>query len=172
MLFKRQPDVPTAQPDRNDGIAAITFYGNWIANADTKIGFLAAGLTVLGAAAFGQLRKFIASAPSAGWRDLFAGILLLLALTGIATCAVFLVSALAPRTGAPFAFSRYAFPSLATQPAGFAPDLDADKQREEAWVQARALSLIAINKFTFFRRGLFAFSASAPLLGVATILIR
>ncbi|MBM0224502.1 hypothetical protein [Micromonospora sp. ATA51] len=160
------------QPDRNDGISAIAFYGNWIINADTKIGFLATGLTALGAAGVAQLRKFIESAPFDGWHDFFAGLLVLLALAGIAVGAVFLVSALTPRTAAPAGFSRYAYPSLATQPPGFVPALDADQQREEAWIQARALSVIAMKKLTFFRRGLYAFAVSAPTLGIAAILIR
>ncbi|MBO4164404.1 hypothetical protein [Micromonospora antibiotica] len=171
-MFKRQASVPMVQPDRNDGISAISFYGNWIIDADTKIGFLATGLTALGAAGFVQLRKFIESAPFDGWRDLFAGFMTLMALAGIAVGAVFLVAALTPRTAAPVGFSRYAYPSLATQPPGFVPALDADKQREEAWIQARALSLIAMKKFTFFRRGLYAFVVSAPTLGIAAILIR
>jgi hypothetical protein len=172
VVFRRPPSTSPIQPDRNDGISAITFYGNWIANADTKIGFLATGLTVLGAAAFGQLRKFIDSAPFDGWRDLIAGTCILVALAGITTGAVFLFSAIIPRTEPSAGFSRYAYPSLALQQQGFIPELDAEKQREEAWIQARALSLIAKKKYTFFRRGLFAFSASAPILGVAAILIR
>ncbi|WP_433265699.1 hypothetical protein ACQPWR_00885 [Micromonospora vinacea] len=172
MMFKRQSGAGQSEPDRNDGISAITFYGNWIVNADTKTGFLATGLTVLGAAAFTQLRRFISTAPFSGWRDLFAGLLVSVALAGIASGAVFVVSAIIPRTGAPAGFSRYAYPSLAIQPQGFVPALDAEEQRKEAWVQARALSLIAIKKFTYFRRGLFAFVLSAPILGIATILIR
>ncbi|GAA4473535.1 hypothetical protein [Phytohabitans houttuyneae] len=170
MKFSRMTQTP--QPDRADGLSAITFYGSWIVNADTKSGFLSAGLTVLGAAAFAQLSAFLAGTPSAGWRDLFAGVFLAAALVGIGAGAFFLVSALNPRTAPPTTFSRYAFPSLAAQPAGFVPPLDADQQRAEAWTQARSLALIAATKYTFFRRGLYAFFASAPALGVAATLIR
>lgn len=168
---RRVSDSPP-EPDRNDGLSAITYYGSWIVNADTKSGFLATGLTVLGAAAFSQLRRYIAGAPFDGWRDIFAGACMLVALVGIGVCAFFLLSALAPRTAPPVKFTRYAFPSLANRPAGYVPELDATKQREEAWIQAHALSLIALKKFTHFRRGLYTFGATAPLLGVATILIR
>jgi hypothetical protein len=39
--FSRVTQTP--QPDRTDGLSAITFYGSWIVNADTKSGFLSAG---------------------------------------------------------------------------------------------------------------------------------
>jgi len=149
----------------------VAFYSGSIANADAKSGFLAAGITVVGAAGFTQLKHFLSSHPFDGAKSIAAGILLILALVGLGYAALNLVWALNPRTEPPDRFTRFGFPSLVAKSFDFVPDLDAEKQRREAWIQAHVLAEIALKKFRYFQRGLYVFGITAPLLGVASIML-
>jgi hypothetical protein len=178
MINRRGKDAPPfiqsvgGHSEQVDGVTAVIFYQSCIANADTKIGFVSTGLTVLGAATFTQLRKFVWNVHIIGWRDVVAGILLIIAVAAVTLGSIYVVSALNPRVKAPIEFSRYAFPVISRQPPGFTPVLDPGQQRKEAWIEARALAIIAMRKFLLFQRGLYLFCTAAPALGIAVIVAR
>lgn len=163
------PDSITKDPDRNDGTLAITQFAAWIANADTKSGFLSTGLTALSAVVTSRIRQAIHSFPVEGTREWVAVILLGISTILVLISALNLISALTPRTPAPKSFTRYAFPALASKPEGFVPDLNFDQQRNESWTQARALSIIALAKFKHFRRGLHSFCGAILAVGTSFI---
>lgn len=151
--------------------SAITEFGAWIKNADTKATVLAAG--------FGAVSTITASRTAAvmnvifdgteGWRIAVAVVAVAFAVAAVVTL-WFLVSALVPRRDVSGGRNAFAWPSVAT----FTPDDDTFNAASApmAWEQARALARIAEAKFAAFQSALYSFVAvvvfAAVIVGVAS----
>ncbi|MBL7494073.1 hypothetical protein I6A60_15875 [Frankia sp. AgB1.9] len=132
-----------------------------IDNADGKVGILAAALAILGGTVakdkhtifrmFGDL-----AGPAHGAfavRNYLAVAFFCLGVIAVAAATYNLYKAVRPRT-ANDGPSRFSFPHLATITVQDTLALSAATQREEAWRQAHTLAVIALAKFTNFRRAL------------------
>lgn len=145
-------------PATDDAYLAITTIGGWVANAETKVGLLAAAITVLASAVAGQLDVLTGLLKSdVGLRTWAALCAFSLSSLALVACAGFLFAAVRPRLGPGDEPSRFSFPNLADA------DLDAlaDPEsvataRKEAWLQARTLARIARAKYLWFARALVA----------------
>jgi hypothetical protein len=153
--------------DYGDGLAAMNHVASWIANADSKNGFLATGLTLLATTTVVRLRQLLQQLPIDGLREIFGVGLSMLALIFAIFAAVNLMVALVPRTKKTSDNSRFAFPNLSQLPYDYVPVLDIRQQRIDAWRQAVALSKIAMRKVKAFRRALYSFVISAILLAAS-----
>lgn len=153
-----------------DGVTAFGHISLWITNADTKCGFLAAASTLLGTGIVAHGRAAIGALPVDGLEEMLA--LALIAVSGVSLFAtvVSLIFALTPRMKIPPVASRFAFPYLAVQVDGFVPPNNPNQRRAEVWAQARTLAVIAMTKFSHFRRGLRFFTVAAAAFSVAYIL--
>ncbi|WP_155981455.1 hypothetical protein [Nocardia sp. BMG111209] len=173
----------TARPDRHPGPVAesispwedaklaMTEFGNWIKNADTKVAVQAAalGVVITAAGSKADLFRRALSDPAAGCRAMLVGPLLLL-LGAIVATGMYLYRALAPRTAAT-EWSRFSWPSIAA--AAQPPEvLDRRSTLREAWSQNYALARIADEKFAACRNALRCFGLTlilfAACIGVAT----
>lgn len=151
--------------------SALTEFGAWIKNADTKATVLAAG--------FGAVATITASRTAAvltaifggpeGWRIAVAVIAVAFVVAAVVTL-WFLVSALVPRRDVSGGRNAFAWPSV----AHFTPDDDTFKAASAsmAWEQARTLARIAEAKFAAFQSALYSFVAvvvfAAVIVAVAS----
>lgn len=153
---RRRPPPSAATPPKGneDVFLTLTTFGPWVNNADTKIGLLAAALTVLTGGAIRQRPRV--EALLGAHVSVQGG----LALASLAMCTValivagiYLFRALRPRltNRAP---SRFAFPHLAD--ANLRLLVDVDAIRTEGWIQAQTLARIVRDKYTCFGRALAA----------------
>lgn len=146
--------LPSAPKPHDDAFHAVTTVGAYVNNADTKIGLLAAALTLLAGGVVRQ-RPRVEALLDAGLHQ--RGVVALLALGG---CAVLLLSAggclfraLRPRLGNGLS-SRFAFPHLAEADLDQLVAADPAEIRKEAWIQAQALSKIVLAKYRCFSKAL------------------
>lgn len=140
-----------------DAYQAITTIGGWVTNAETKIGLLAAAVTVLaGAVVRQQERVELLLRSPVGCRASAALVALASCVAALALCAGYLFSALRPHLHQS-EFSRFAFPDLADADLEMLADATSlQSARREAWVQARTLARIARAKYHSFTRALVA----------------
>ncbi|WP_147258772.1 Pycsar system effector family protein [Pseudonocardia hierapolitana] len=135
---------------------ALTTIGPWVNNADTKIGLLAAALTVMTGGAIRQ-RPRVETVLLAGMDTRGSIALASLAVCALAllTAGIYLFRALKPRltNTAP---SRFAFPHLADADLSQLTDSDPAAVRAEGWIQAQTLARIVRHKYTCFRKALIA----------------
>ncbi len=162
------PRSPAPEPAKGneDAFLAISTIGPWVNNADTKIGFLATALTVLTTAVVRQRPRVEALIDGGvGARDAVALACLALCAAMIALAGYWLFRALRPRLANPYP-SRFAFPHLADADLKAFAEPDPTAARAEAWIQARTLSQIALNKYTYFSKSLGAgLGAGAAFVG-------
>lgn len=152
--------------DLEDALAAIEQFRHWIANTDTKAGFLVASVSVLLGALTGQRGTLDRHLPPDGALD-WVGVGLLAA-SGLATLlAAFVVArVLLPRI-VTTKFSRYSWPSVAAVDVDKLVRLGPDGRRREAWTTAKALADIARTKIVLLRLGVRLFLTGAALLVLA-----
>jgi len=154
-------------PPWEDAKLAMSEFGNWIKNADTKVTVLAAalGILVTAIASKADIVRQALSNPAFGVKWTLVTALGLLVVAVLVT-AVHVYRALAPRTMASGA-NRFAWPSVAAEFR--APSaLTRETCLEEAWQQNYVLAQIARAKFGAFRWALRCFGATL-LLSVVTI---
>jgi len=138
-------NAPPAQKGNEDVFLAITTIGPWINNADTKIGLLAAALTVLTGGALRQ-RPRVESLINDGvhLRGVIALATLALCSVAIVVAGAWLFRALRPRLTKREP-SRFAFPHLAGADLATLADADPVAARREGWVQAQTLAEIVLK---------------------------
>lgn len=168
---KRDPAVPdtSSVSPWEDAKLAMTEFGNWIKNADTKVSVLAAVFGVmlaLLAARADTVRR--ALAHPASWATWILVALLVLLLGAIVVTTGLLYSALVPRTMVT-GRNRFSWPSLAAEP-GPPRDLDQRSTLEEAWSHNHLLAMIAERKYSAFRNALRGFVITL-ILGIAVVVI-
>lgn len=149
----RRRDTPPAPVD--DAYQAITTISGWVTNAETKIGLLAAAVTVLFGAVVRQQEHVeeVLAAPF-GYRSAAALLLLAACVGALAVCGWHLITALRPHLDRS-EFSRFAFPDLADADLDRLANPDSVRAaRREAWVQARTLAQIARAKYRSFTHAL------------------
>jgi hypothetical protein len=147
------PPSPQSPPP-DDAYLALTTYGGWINNADTKNGLLATALAALTIAAVRQ-RPRVEALVDAGVdrRGAVALALLGVAAASILVAGYWLFQALRPRLGNETA-SRFSFPYLAVADLTEYAVYDAQDVRREALVQAQTLARIGLGKYTRFSNAL------------------
>lgn len=152
--------VVSDAPD-GTGEFAIGQAGEWIRSADNKASVLLTGLTLVLAVVSSQARDLRAlwthdaSRPAATWVLGAATLWLVIAY-------VLAVSVLVPRTSS--VRSRYAWPWVATASADELLALRPGDAPAEAWIQAKALAVIAQIKFGRFKLAVWATAVSVALL--------
>jgi hypothetical protein len=141
-------------PPRDDALHAISTIGAWVANADAKIGLLAAGLTVLAGGVVRQRRQ-VETLLKADLhpRAVIALVVLTASVLTLAAAAYFLDRALRPRLTNDQQ-SRFSFPYLADADINSLMISDATQVRREGWVQAKTLATIARAKYRCFSKAL------------------
>lgn len=152
--------------------SAVTEFGAWIKNADTKATVLAAGFGAVSTITAGRASAVLAviSDGTEGWRTAVAVIAVAFVVASISTL-WFLIKALAPRRKISGGRNAFAWPSVA---ASFTPDDETFDAASSAmaWRQAHALAYIAREKFAAFESALFSFVAvivcGALIVGVAS----
>jgi hypothetical protein len=138
----------------DDAVTALTSIGPWVNNADTKIGLLAAAMTVLTGALVHQrprVEQLIRASASA--RNDVALAFIALSAVSLVVSAGWLLHALRPRlhNDKP---SRFAFPHLAALDVDVLALHDAEAVRKEAWIQAKTLAEIVLAKYRCFSHAL------------------
>ncbi len=167
---RNAPPAP-AQKGNEDVFLAITTIGPWINNADTKIGLLAAALTVLTGGALRQ-RPRVESLINDGvhLRGGIALATLALCSVAIVVAGVWLFRALRPRLTKREP-SRFAFPNLADADLATLADADPAAARREGWVQAQTLAEIVLKKYACFTRALTAGMVAGAAFAVWLLLV-
>ncbi len=150
----------------DDAVQAMNHIGSWVNNADTKIGLLAAALTVLTGGIVRQRSRFetlVTHDPGPqGWT---AVVFLAVSAGALFVAAAWLFRALMPRltNDQP---SRFAFPHLAGAELDTLVAHDPAVVRRDAWTQAQTLSKIVLDKYCCFRHALsFGLVAGACFVG-------
>lgn len=141
----------------------MTSMAQWVTGADTKLGLLAAALTVLTGAILTQERdawRELTSHPSSA--QLVACGFLAVSLIALLLAVLQLVQGLRARVplGAP---NRFSFPHVARMTVAELDVLDPATARHDAWTQAHALANIARCKYQAFNRAL----ARAAIAGIS-----
>lgn len=153
-------------PPWEDAKLAMTEFGNWIKNADTKVTVLAASLSILVASLASKIDTFHAALSNPGFRHkwILLSLLVILSFAALST-AGFIYQALRPRSSGTSAHNRFAWPSIAD--SSYPPkDLDPADTLAEAWAQNHALARIAAQKFKAFASALRCFGLTLVLSGI------
>lgn len=140
----------------DDASLAISTFGTWVNNADTKIGILGTIVVALAVAIVRDRGRVTATLRAAHppAHDLMAVGFFAASVLAVALSTFFLLQALRPRRTAVYP-SRFAFPHLATlQDLSGLEDYEPVVVRKEAWQQAQMLALIAKAKYAYFFRAL------------------
>lgn len=152
MLPPRRPQ--TTAKGNEDVFLALNTIGPWVNNADTKIGLLAAALTVMTGGVIRQRSRVEALIDTGVHvRGAIALVLLALCVVTLISAGICLFRALRPRltNSAP---SRFSFPHLADANLSDFADTDPAAVRIEGWIQAQNLAQIVRYKYTGFRNAL------------------
>lgn len=157
-------------PDTEDPLAAIDQFRHWIANADTKAGFLVASITVLISAVAGQRNEIAENFPPTRVTEWIG-----LGLLSVGALSAFAAALLAARCLTPkvkrTAFTRYSWPLVARAEIDYLVALPAESRRREAWITAKALAQIAESKYGLLQWGIRAFFISAlSIVAALTVL--
>jgi hypothetical protein len=148
------PPRNAAPPPHDDAFHAAITIGNWVNNADTKIGLLGAALTILTGAVVRQRSRVeaLTRAPL-HTREWAALALLSASVIALAVAAWYLYYAIRPRLSSDKP-SRFSFPYLAVADLATLVNADPVQVRREAWIQAQALSRIVLAKYHYFSKAL------------------
>ena len=155
--------------DCEDAYFAINQFTAWINNADAKAGFLSAALAIL---AGGIARESNERFKSLGHLDaqqwLVIAAVASSAIVSIVSAA-YLVRAIYPRIQSQ-PFSRYSWPSVANVSHASLLKTGIRSNRDEAWMTALSLALIAKKKFRCLRVSFACWMAAIVLLLISILM--
>lgn len=128
--------------------------GEWIRAADAKIGLLSAAIAVIVAAITGKFDR----AHVAHWSnfpgDAIKAGLLAATMLSLVKSAYHMKGVLVPRVQPGSEGTRYSWPWVETSPVDTLTQLPSSTSRREAWVQAKTLAAIAVEKHRNFTAAL------------------
>ncbi|MFE3054822.1 hypothetical protein [Nocardia sp. NPDC059239] len=159
------PPATPAVPPWEDAKLAMTEFGNWIKNADTKVTILTAALGILVASTASNIDTLHAALSNPAFRHKW----ILSVPLGLLCCAIlatagFAYQALKPRSGGASTQNRFSWPSVADSSCP-PSDLDPMATLVEAWTQNHALARIAALKYRAFANALRCFGIALILSG-------
>jgi hypothetical protein len=144
-------DSLTPEQQLNVALQTINAFAGWVANVDTKIATLSAAQVALTLFMATQPLSKVADGSPSAW---FA----LAALFGFTVSVLATVrhlgAALRPQLGAATAVNHFMFPSVATTEPADLGEVSAGTLQRQAWTQAHTLSVIAVDRYRHFSRGL------------------
>jgi hypothetical protein len=163
---------PTPHPIDTGATTALDQIANWVKFADAKATILSAALGVVAtllATHVDDVATRIRDGHAAG---ITAAILAAIAAVSFVSTIIFLVVAIQPRAGTPYAgINRYAWPSVAnTTQEALLKHVTTTDPTPEIWQQVSVLARLADRKFGACRRALLCF-ATLVISGVSAIAV-